>query len=218
MSQSLFQDRKEAGAELAKALKAHAGSETLVIGLPRGGVVVAAEIARELDAPLDIIVARKIGAPGHPEYGIGAVAPSGVRYVDAEAVRALKISEGQLEEITEQARKEADRRMQAYAGGRSMPEVEGREVIIADDGLATGSTARAAVEAAKKAGARRIVLAVPVGAAESVEAFESLVDEVVCLSRPRPFQAVGLWYTNFDQTSDEEVEELLRRYGTARFT
>lgn len=217
MTEPLFTDRVDAGAKLALELKQHAGPGTLVVGLPRGGVVVAAEISRELDVPLDIIVARKIGAPGHPEYGIGAVAPSGVRYLDHDALRSLNISDDMLDEITEQAMREARERTRRYSPGRDMPELEGRKVIIADDGLATGSTARAAVAAAKEAGAAEIILAVPVAAEESVAMFRELVDEMVCLSTPSPFRAVGLWYRNFEQTTDLEVEELLRLYGLPHF-
>ncbi|MFP4542445.1 MAG: phosphoribosyltransferase [Opitutales bacterium] len=211
MSDLIFRNRTEAGRELARHLEPYREQNPLVIGLPRGGVILGYEVAEALGAPLDVIVARKIGAPGHPEFAIGAVAPNGVRVIDDRTVRALRLDDETLEQLAAKARDESRRRMLAYRGTEEMPELRDRTVILVDDGLATGATARAAVEAARQAGARGLVLAVPVGAASSVELFRELVDEVVCLSAPRDFRAVGFFYEDFGQNTDDEVIELLDR-------
>jgi putative phosphoribosyl transferase len=209
----MFKDRIEAGRRLAEALAHHKGEGTIVLALPRGGVPVAAQVAEALAAPLDLVMVRKIGAPGHPEYGIGAVVdgkdPQVV--VDEETARMAGADAAYLEETKNRELAEIERRRRAYLGDRAPLDVTGRTVIVVDDGIATGSTAKAALLALKKAGAARRILAVPVAPIETVEALRGLADEVVALSTPYPFHAVGLYYQNFDQTTDEEVVEALRR-------
>ncbi len=169
------------------------------------------EISRDLGSPLDVFVSRKLGAPGQPEFGIGAVAPGGVRVLNDYAVRQLGISEDYLKSVTAREFAEVERRLRYFRGGRPEPVVEGRTAILVDDGLATGVTARAAVEALRRRRPARIVLAVPVCAAQTAELFASEVDELVCLEAPPDLGAIGFWYRNFEQTSDEEVLKLLER-------
>ena len=204
-----FEDRRDAGRRLARKLSSFRGERCVVFGLPRGGVPVAYEISRSLGAPLDVFVSRKLGAPDQPEFGIGAVAAGGVRILNADVVRRLGITDEYVERITAQEVAEVKRRLRFFRGGRSEPEVGGRTVILVDDGLATGVTARAAVEALRLRKPQRLVLAAPVCAAQTAELFESLVDGLVCLASPSDLGAIGLWYKNFDQTSDEEVMHLL---------
>jgi putative phosphoribosyl transferase len=205
----IFQNRRDAGRKLADRLERLKGEDPVVLGLARGGVVVAAPIAEALGAPLDVLVARKIGAPAQPEYGIGAVAPNGARVLDPAAVRAFDLSDEEIDRLTQRELAEVDRRLEAYRGGRSMPGLEGRTAVLVDDGLATGVTAIAAARYVRSLAPRRTVLAIPVCASQGAEALEGEVDEVVCLSRPAPFQAVGLWYEDFTQTTDEEVIAIL---------
>jgi len=216
MSDKVFENRKHAGRELAGALEHLRAKGPVVVGLPRGGVVVACEIAAALDAPLEVVVARKIGAPDQPEFAMGAVAPTGARYVDAGTVRMLGVSDEEVDRLAEAARREAESRMERYGGEARLARLNGRHVIVADDGLATGSTARVAVDAAREAGAGSVTLAAPVGAPDTVARFRSIADEVVCLSEPAAFRAVGLWYREFGQTSDEEVMELLENSRRAK--
>lgn len=208
-----FLDRSEAGRELAAALAPGYGGrgDVLVLGLPRGGVPVAYEIATALDAPLDVFVVRKLGLPGHEEFGIGAIASGGVRVVDEAVLRAYGIDAETLDRITESERRELERRERLYRDDRPFPLVRDRIVILVDDGLATGSTMRAAVAALRAEGPREIVIGVPVGARETCEAMSRQVDDLVCLMTPEPFYAVGLWYEHFDQTNDAEVHDLLER-------
>ena len=201
-----YRDRAEAGRRLADALIAEVALvDPVVLGLPRGGVPVAAEVARRLGAPLDVLVARKVGAPGHEELGIGAVAEGGVRLADPSAVRTLGVSEADFDRRADAEVAELDRRVAAYRGDRALPRLTGRHVVLVDDGLATGVTASAAIAALERFGADRIVLAVPVGAPDAAAGFEALVERVVCPIRPAEFRAVGRWYDRFDQTSDAEV-------------
>jgi putative phosphoribosyl transferase len=186
-------------------------SDVLVLGLPRGGVPVAFEIAVALDAPLDVFVVRKLGLPGHEEFGIGAIASGGVRVVDESVLRAYGVDSRTLEVITEREQRELERRERRYRDDRPFPAIPDRVVILVDDGLATGSTMRAAVAALRAEGPREIVVAVPVGAPETCSAMARLADDVVCLMTPEPFYAVGLWYENFDQTDDDEVHDLIER-------
>ena len=186
-------------------------SDVLVLGLPRGGVPVAFEMAVALDAPLDVFVVRKLGLPGHEEFGIGAIASGGVRVVDESVLRAYGVDPRTLEEIAEREQRELERRERRYRDDRPFPAIQDRVVILVDDGLATGSTMRAAVAALRAEGPREIVVAVPVGAPETCSAMARLADDVVCLMTPEPFYAVGLWYENFDQTDDAEVHDLLER-------
>ena len=186
-------------------------SDVLVLGLPRGGVPVAFEIAVALDAPLDVFVVRKLGLPGHEEFGIGAIASGGVRVVDDSVLRAYGVDSRTLEEITEREQRELERRERRYRDDRPFPAIQDRVVILVDDGLATGSTMRAAVAALRGERPREIVVAVPVGAPETCSAMARLADDVVCLMTPEPFYAVGLWYENFEQTDDDEVHDLIER-------
>jgi len=207
-----FQNRTEAGRRLAAALVRYAGrNDVLVLGLPRGGVPVAFEIASALDAPLDVFIVRKLGLPGHEEFGIGAIASGGMRIVDESVLRAYGVDADTLDQITTRELRELGRREQLYRDGRPFPAIENRIVILVDDGLATGSTMRAAVAALREKRPREIVVAVPVGARETCAAMAALADEIVCLETPDPFYAVGLWYMNFEQTEDEEVHDLLER-------
>lgn len=189
-----FQNRMEAGRQLAARLVPYAGRDNvLVLGLPRGGVPVAFEIAMALDAPLDVFIVRKLGLPGHEEFGIGAIASGNVRVVDESVLRAYDVDPDALERIAARERLELERREQLYRDDRAFPTIEDRVVILVDDGLATGSTMRAAIAALHRKRPSRIVVAVPVGAPESCAAMAKLVDEVVCLETPDPFYAVGLW-------------------------
>lgn len=208
-----FTDRTEAGRQLASALAPRyaARGEVLVLGLPRGGLPVAYEIAIALDVPLDVFVVRKLGLPGHEEFGIGAIASGGVRVVDESVLRAYGIDSETLEQLTARERRELERRERLYRDDRPFPAVRDRTVILVDDGLATGSTMRAAVTALRAESPHSIVIAVPVGARETCQAMSQLVDDLVCLETPEPFYAVGLWYEHFDQTGDEEVHDLLER-------
>jgi len=208
-----FLNRSDAGRQLAAELLPRYGgrSDVLVLGLPRGGVPVAFEMAVALDAPLDVFVVRKLGLPGHEEFGIGAIASGGVRVVDESVLRAYGVDSRTLEEITEREQRELERRERRYRDDRPFPAIQDRVVILVDDGLATGSTMRAAVAALRAEGPREIVVAVPVGAPETCSAMARLADDVVCLMTPEPFYAVGLWYENFDQTDDDEVHDLIER-------
>jgi predicted phosphoribosyltransferase len=207
----LFRDREDAGRRLAEELTRYRDEDPLVLALPRGGVVVGYEVARALDAPLDIIVARKLGAPHQPELGIGAIAPGDVRVLDEMAIQLLGISKAQIEQTVAEERREMERRLQCYRGDRPLPDLGGRTVILVDDGLATGVTARAAIQAIRRQAPRRLVLAVPVCPPETAETLRPLVDDLMALSTPPDFHAVGLWYGTFAQTSDDEVIALLQQ-------
>jgi predicted phosphoribosyltransferase len=212
-----FADRREAGRFLAGKLTGYADRpDVLVLALPRGGVPVAFEVASALHAPLDVFLVRKLGVPGHEELAMGAIASGGVRVLNEDVVRALRIPGDVLEAVAEAEQAELERRERIYRGDRPPPDVRGRTVILVDDGLATGSTMRAAVAALRRQGPARIVVAVPVGAPETCAEFEREADEVVCARTPEPFYAVGLWYGDFSQTTDEEVHELLERAAEAQ--
>jgi putative phosphoribosyl transferase len=212
----LFLDRVDAGRQLAVRLRAYRGESPLVLGLPRGGVPVAYEVARELDAPLDVCVVRKIGAPIQPELGIGAVSEDGALYVDPRAQRSVGVSDEELDELIGQKRDEVEARVRLFRGGAPPLDVRGRTVIVVDDGLATGGTARAALQTLRARGAGRIVLAVPVAASDSLDDLAALADEVVCLHPEDAFYAVGLWYDDFSPTTDDDVVALLERAKTER--
>ena len=198
-----FEDREDAGRRLAERLARYRDEHPGVFALPRGGVPVGYEISRSLGAPLDVFVARKLGAPGQPEFGIGAVAPGGVRVLNGNVVERLGIPADYLEMVTRRETAEVERRLRHFRGDRSESEVWGRTVILVDDGLATGVTARAAVEALRRLGPRRLVLAAPVCAAQTAELLGPEVDELVCLEAPPVLGAIGFWYRDFSQTSDE---------------
>jgi putative phosphoribosyl transferase len=206
----LFRDRLDAGRQLAQKLMDYADRpDVLVLALPRGGVPVAFEVARALHAPLDVFLVRKLGLPGHEELAMGAIASGGVRVLNEDLVRTLRIPEEEIDAVAAQEQRELERREREYRSGRPAPDVRGRIVILVDDGLATGSTMRAAVAALRRQHPARIIVAVPVGAAETCEDFGADADEVICARTPEPFYAVGLWYGDFAQTSDEEVHDLL---------
>ena len=204
-----FRDRRDAGRRLAEELRRFADDDVMVLALPRGGVPVGFEVARALHAPLDVIGVRKLGAPMQPELAVGAIAEGGVRLLDEGTIGMLGIDAAALDEIEAREREELRRRTDEYRSGRGLPALEGRTVIVVDDGLATGSTARAACRAARAGRPGRVVLAVPVGAAQSVEALRAEADELVCVHVPPSFQAVGAWYRRFDQTTDAEVRRML---------
>lgn len=211
----MFRDRSEAGARLAAALRRHQGAATIVLGIPRGGVVVAAEVARRLGAELDVVVARKIGAPGNPELAIGAVTADGVRFLNDAILEDAGADTAYLAREGERKRAEAREREARFRRGRPAPRVEGRTVIVVDDGLATGATMRAAVRSVRRARPSRLIAAVPVGAPDSCEALRPEVDELVCLDEPPFFSAVGQFYRDFPQVSDEEAASLLQRPSEA---
>lgn len=205
-----FLDRVDAGRRLARRLVDLTGRpDLIVLGLPRGGVPVAREVARALRAPLDVLVVRKLGAPGQEELAMGAIATGGVRVLNDELVETLRITDEAIEEAAEREAHELDRRERAYRGDRPPLDLRDRTVILVDDGLATGSTMRAAIEAVRLQRPNRILVAVPTAAPSTCQAFRRIADDVICLITPEPFQAVGLWYEDFAQTTDEEVGELL---------
>ena len=205
-----FQDRQDAGVQLAAELAPSANDPAvLVLGLPRGGVPVAYEVARALHAPLDVFVVRKLGVPGHRELAMGAIASGGVRVLNRDVIESLQISAPIIDAVAAYEQTELERQQRAYRGDVPFPDLASRTVIIVDDGLATGSTMRAAVRALRQSGPVRIVVAVPVGAAETCRSLRDEADEVVCAIVPQDFHAVSLWYDEFSQTTDQEVRRLL---------
>ena len=209
-----FANRREAGVELAAKLKRYAGrSDVVVLALPRGGVPVAFEIAEALDAELDIFLVRKLGMPGHREYAMGAIASGGVRVVNEDMIHAYRIPPYAIEAIASEEQAELERREREYRQGATLTNLRGRIVILVDDGLATGSTMRAAVQAVRQHQPARVIVAVPVGAPETCDAFADVTDETVCARTPEPFRAVGLWYRDFSETTDDEVRSLLRQHA-----
>ncbi len=211
----VFRDREQGGRLLADQLEWYRAAHPLVLGLARGGVPVALEVARALDTDLDLIVVRKIGAPGYPEYAIGAIAEGGAVYVRREALREVGLGEDDIAALAEREAIELARRVHLYRGDRPMPGLTGRTVIVVDDGVATGATARAAARSVRLRGAVRVVLAAPVVAAASIPELKRDFDDVVAVDQPSPFFAVGRWYEQFDQVSDEQVMECLRRGARA---
>ena len=211
----LFFDRVEAGrrlgSELMRRLPRIRDEDPLVLAIPRGGVPVGYEVARAIDAPLDLFIARKLGAPGHEELGIGAVAPGGTRFLDAEAIRMLGVSDAYIEEVTRKEMAELERRLRRFRGDRPPARIEGRAVVLVDDGLATGVTALASLTALRLQRPRRLVFAAPVCSLEGMQAVARQADDVVCVASPDRFFGVGAWYQDFTQTTDEEVVELLER-------
>jgi putative phosphoribosyl transferase len=208
-----FRDRREAGQRLAAKLSTYADhSDVLVIGLPRGGVPVAAEVAKALHVPMDICLVRKLGVPSHKELAMGAIASGGVRVLNYDVLSWLKISSKTIDEVAARELRELQRRDRAYRGDRPPPEVRDRTVILVDDGLATGSTMRAAIGVLKEQHPQRIVVAVPVAAPDICQEMRGIVDEVVCVKTPDPLYAIGFWYENFAQTTDAEVCELLQQH------
>jgi predicted phosphoribosyltransferase len=207
-----FRDREDAGRVLASLLRHHAGDpRVLVLALPRGGVPVGFEIAKALGAPLDVFVVRKLGVPGHEELAVGAIASGRVLVLNDDVVQALRITREVIDAVAAQEGRELERRERAYRGDRPPVDPSGKIVILVDDGLATGATMRAAVRALRDRGAEQLVVAVPTAAPRTCDDFRHEVDEIVCAMTPEPFDAVGLWYEDFSQTTDDEVQELLER-------
>jgi predicted phosphoribosyltransferase len=207
-----FEDRYAAGRHLAAQLVALRGQpDLLVLGLPRGGVPVAGEVALALDAPLDVFIARKLGVPGHEELAMGAIASGGVSVMNAEVVDYLGIPPEVVVRVAAREQRELERRSRLYRGDRPPPEVRGKTIILVDDGLATGASMRAAVRALRRLGPRRIVVAVPAASPDTCAAFEAEVDQIVCALTPVPFEGVGRWYVDFSPTSDDEVRAVLRQ-------
>jgi len=208
----IYNNRSEAGKYLAALLTSYADrDDVLVLALPRGGVPVAFEVAKELRAPLDIFLVRKLGLPGHEELAMGAIATGGIRVLNDDVVDYLEISDDVIDSIAAKELRELERRERAYRGNRSEPDVHGKTVILVDDGLATGSTMRAAAAALRQQAPARIVVAVPVSARETCDEYRMGVDEIICAATPGRFYGVGRWYRDFSQTTDEEVRELLKR-------
>jgi len=208
----IFRDRIDAGRRLAAKLALYAGRpDVIVLALPRGGVPVGYEVARALVAPLDVFLVRKLGVPGREELAMGAIASGGVRVLNEDVVSELGIPQHWVDIVAARELEELRRRETAYRDGRLAPDVGGKTVILVDDGLATGASMRAGVAALRKLGPARIVVAVPVGASQTCDEFRLIADEVVCAETPDPFYAVGSWYSDFDQTTDDEVRELLAR-------
>jgi predicted phosphoribosyltransferase len=207
----VFSDRASAGRILAAHLGAYAGRhDVTVLGLPRGGVIVAAEVAKALDAPLDICVVRKLGVPGREELAFGAIASGGTQVLNSEVVHAFRLSNDDVDRVVRRERVELERRERAYRGDAASPQpLAGRTVVLVDDGLATGASMRAAVEAVRQAAPAHIVVAVPVAAAPTCTMLQDVADDVVSAETPRAFMAVGQWYVDFRQTTDDEVRELL---------
>lgn len=206
---TIFKDRTDAGQRLAGHLVRYRDERPVILALPRGGVPVGYEISRALDAPLDVIIARKLGAPGQPELAVGAVAPGGVRVLNERVVRWLAIPEDWLDSAAEKEREEIRRRLKRFRGKRPEPDLKDKTVILVDDGIATGMTVRAAIRTVRAREPRRIVLAVPVCARETAGELSREVDEFVCLETPADLWAIGFWYRNFEQVPDEEVVALL---------
>lgn len=208
----LFKDRADAGRKLAEELPSYAGrTDVIVLGLPRGGVPVAFEVAKALKAPLDIFLVRKLGVPGQKELAMGAIAPGGVRVLNRDVVQALNISDEIIETIAAEEQQELERRVQAYRGDRPKPDVRGRTLILVDDGLATGASMRAAVIALRGQEPAGIIVAVPTAAPETCEALKVEVDEIVCVATPQPFLGIGASYEEFSQMTDEEVREVIEQ-------
>lgn len=211
----IYQDRVDAGKKLAERLIEYKNQNPIVLALPRGGVPIGYEIAKRLNAPLDVLVVRKLGAPSNPEFGIGAIAPGNVRVLDQTAIENLGISEADIKQVENKERAELNRRIKKYRGLYSIPDIKDKTVILVDDGLATGVTARAAVKAVLEQHPDRLIVAMPVCALDAVEGIRLIIrpmkDNIICLYTPYDFAAVGLWYQNFSQVSDEEIIKLLQK-------
>jgi len=205
-----FRDRKEAGQQLAISLKTYADcANGLVLGLPRGGVPIAYEVADALHLPLDVCLVRKLGVPGHKELAMGAIAAGGVRVLNSDVLSWLRISAETLEHVAARELLEVQRRDRAYRGERPQPGIQGKTILLIDDGIATGATMRAAIAVLKAQKPQQIVVAVPVAPLDTCRALNAEVDQVICLATPDPFYAIGLWYKNFAQTTDEQVRKCL---------
>jgi len=211
-----FQNRRQAGRELAERLRGRVGgTDAVVLGLPRGGLPVAAPVAEALGCPLDVLVVRKLGVPGHEELAMGAVASGGGRVINDDIVRELGLSAETVERVSARERAEVERRERAFRGDRPPTPLEGKTVVLVDDGIATGATMRSAVAAVRSFAPARVLVATPVAPAEAVAVLEGEADEVVCLATPEPFLAVGRWYVDFPQTGDDEVRALVDAHRAA---
>lgn len=207
---AIFRDRRDAGQKLAqKLMKYHDRPDVVILALPRGGVPVAFEVAQALNVVLDILLVRKLGVPGHEELAMGAIASGGVRILNEDVVRILRLPDDVIDLATARELKELERREKAYRGDRPRPNLQNRIAIIVDDGLATGASMRAAINALRLQQPKRIVVAVPTASPETCETFEQEVDEIICATTPQPFMGVGMWYRDFGQVTDQEVRELL---------
>ena len=206
----MFQDRIDAGKKLAKKLSEYGGCDVVVLAIPRGGVIVGFEVAKELNAPLDIVIPRKIGAPNNPELAIGAVTQDGTVMLNSEVVLFLGVQEEYIEDEKRKQIKEIERRMKKYRGDAVYPKLEGKIVILVDDGLATGATTRAAIASIRRQKPSMLILAIPVGPRDTIDDLKKEVDTIVFLSTPEPFYAIGQFYLNFEQTTDDEVVNILR--------
>lgn len=208
----IFQDREDAGKQLAQEIEGQLELKNpYVIALPRGGVPVGHEVAKIVRAPLDVIIVRKLGVPHHPEFAFGAIAPGGVELIDEALVQRLELNDKQINQVISKEKQEMKRRIEKYRGNLDYPDLSEKEVIMVDDGIATGATFEVAVKYVKKLQPKKVILAVPISSSDSLDHLESLVDETVCLHSPADFSAVGQFYYNFGQTSDEEVLELLKQ-------
>ncbi len=208
----LFHDRVDAGRRLAKHLKRLVQGNCVVLAIPRGGVVVGYEVAKELGCQLDVVISRKVGAPGQPELAVGAISEDGTIFVDEEIARIVGVSREYVERKAVEEDKEVKRRAEVYRGGRQMPDLKAKTVVLVDDGLATGLTMKAAVHMARSSGAERIIVAVPVAPPETVKKLKEMADDVVCLETPLEFFAIGQFYERFEQLTDDEVTAILERY------
>lgn len=207
----IFANRQEAGKLLATELARHRNEKPIVLALPRGGIPIGFEIAEVLHAPLEVLVARKIGAPHNPELGIGAIAEDEVRVLDEPTIKLLGISTEEIEKVTEKEKEELKRRVAMYRNNKPLPSLKAKTVLLVDDGLATGVTARAAIASIKKQKPKRLIFASPVCAYDTAQEFKQMVDDVICVTTPVDFSAVGLWYQEFGQVSDDQVVALLQK-------
>lgn len=207
----VFANRQEAGKKLGSELLKYRGKNPYILAMPRGGVPIGFEVAEVLNAPLDVIVVRKIGLSSNLEYGIGAIAEGGIKILDSAAIEALDIDEEEINATLQLEEKELKRRAKTYRDGRPLPDLKNRTVILVDDGMATGITAKAAIEAVRKLNPHKVVLAIPVCALDTIDGLKKMADEVICLATPFEFMAVGAWYKDFAQISDQEVVDLLHK-------
>jgi putative phosphoribosyl transferase len=209
---SLFNDRVDAGKKLAKKLSEYANrSDVIILALPRGGVPVAFEVAKELNVKMDVFIVRKLGVPGNEELAMGAIASDNIRVLNEDVIRSFQIPQSVIDEVAVNELRELERRERLYRGNRPKPDISGSTVILIDDGLATGATMRAAAAAVKTKNPAKIVIAVPTAASDTCSAFENEVDKTICVATPEPFYGVGAWYEDFSQTTDKEVCELLNK-------
>jgi putative phosphoribosyl transferase len=216
---SLFNDRADAGKKLAKKLSEYANrSDVIILALPRGGVPVAFEVAKELNVKMDVFIVRKLGVPGNEELAMGAIASDNIRVLNEDVIRSFQIPQSVIDEVAVNELRELERRERLYRGNRPKPDISGSTVILIDDGLATGATMRAAAAAVKTKNPAKIVIAVPTAASDTCSAFENEVDKTICVATPEPFYGVGAWYEDFSQTTDKEVCELLNKAAKIKST